>query len=140
MKSYYFFEDEDEELIKPAKDDDILTTHMGMVDLLKNTLKRKINNTKDEDLYMDCRYIFGLADRAEKLFSHCKNIKTETRNRLTSQIFEAITFLKSNRELWENSQQLISRAISMSKIKNSRAYKRMEEDEIEEKRMNGDNN
>ena len=28
----------------------------------------------------------------------------------------------------------------MSKIKNSRAYKRMEEDETEEKRMNGDNN
>ena len=45
-----------------------------------------------------------------------------------------------NRELWENSQQLISRAISMSKIENSRAYKRMEEDEAKEKRMNGDNN
>ena len=39
-----------------------------------------------------------------------------------------------------NSQQLISRAISMSKIESSRAYKRIEEDETEEKRMNGDNN
>ena len=28
----------------------------------------------------------------------------------------------------------------MSKIKNSRAYKRIEGDETEEKRMNGDNN
>ena len=56
------------------------------------------------------------------------------------QLFEAITFLKSNRELWENSQQLISRAISMSKMENSRAHKRMEEDDTEEKRINGENN
>ena len=111
-----------------------------MADLLKNNLKRKISNTKDEDLYIDCRFIFGSAVRAEKLFSHCKYIITEIRNRLTPQLFEAITFLNSNRELWENSQQLISRAISMSKIENSRAYKRMEEDETEEKKMNGDNN
>ena len=59
---------------------------------------------------------------------------------MTPQLFEAITLLKSNRELWENSQQLISRAILMSKMENFRAYKRMEEDETEEKRMNGYNN
>ena len=113
---------------------------MGIVDLLKSNLKRKINNTKDKTLYIDCRFIFGSAARAETLFSHCKYIKTETRNRLTPQPFEAITFLKSNREIWENSQQLISRAISMSKTENFRAYKRMEEDETEGKRMSGDNN
>ena len=77
--------------------------------------------------------------RTERIFSHYKFIKTETRNRLTPQIFEAITFLKSNREFCRNSQQLISRAISMSKIGNYRAYKRMEKDETEEERMNGDN-
>ena len=91
-------------------------------------------------LYIDCRFIFGSAPRAERLFSHCKYIKKETCNRLTPQLFEAINFLKSNRELWENSQQLISRAISMSKMKRSRAYRRMEENETEEKRMNGDTN
>ena len=99
MESYNIVEDEDEELIEPAEDDDVLTTHTGMTDLLKNNLKRKINNTKDEDLYIDCRFIFGSAARAERLFSHCKYIKTETRNRLTPQLSEAITFLKSNREL-----------------------------------------
>ena len=142
MKSYKIVEDEDEdeELIEAAVDDDVMTTYMGMVDLLKNNLKRNINKTKDEDLYIECRFIFGSAARAEKLFSHCKYIKTETRNRLTPQLFEAITFLKSNRELWENSQQLISRTISMSKMENFRAYKRIEEDETEEKRMHGDNN
>ena len=111
---------------------------MGIVDLLKNNLK--LNNSKDEDLYIDCRFIFGSAARAERLFSHCKYIKTETRNRLTTKPFEDIILLKSNRELWKNLQQLISRAISMSKMENFRAYKRMEEDETEEKRMNGDNN
>ena len=81
-------------------------------------------------LDIDCRSIFGSAARTERLCSHCKYIKTETRKRLTPQLFEAINFLKSNREICENSQQLISRAISMSKLENSRAYKRMEEDEV----------
>ena len=105
MKSYKIDEDEDEELIETAGDDDVLTSLMGMVDLLKNSLEYKISNTKDDDLYIDCKFIFESAARAERLFSHCKYIKTETRNRLTPQLFEAITFLKSNRELWENSQQ-----------------------------------
>ena len=68
-----------------------------------------------------------------------KNISYSTKLKFLF-LFEAFTFLKSNRELWENSQQLISRAISMRKVENSRAYKRMEEDETKEKRMNGDNN
>ena len=63
-----------------------------MADLLKNNLKRKINNTKDEELYIDCRFIFESVARAERLFSHCKYIKTETRNRLTPHLFEAIIF------------------------------------------------
>ena len=136
MKSYNFFEDvdedEDEKLIEPTEDDNVLTRHIGMINLLKNDCKRKIIDTKDEDLYIDCKFIFGSAARIERLFSHCKFIKAETFNRLTPQIFEAINILKSNRELWTDSQQLISRAISMSKIENSRTYKRMEEDEVEE--------
>ena len=98
-------EDEDEELIEPTEKDDFLITHMVMTDLLKKYRKRKINDTKDEDLYIYCRFIFGSAVCAEILFSHCKYIKTETRNRLTPRLCEAIIFLKSNRELWENSQQ-----------------------------------
>ena len=107
MKSYKVVEnkdegeDEDEEPIEPAENDDVLTTHMGMADLLKNNLKQKINNTKDEELYIECRFIFGSAACIERLFSHCKYIKTEARNRLTPQLFEGITFLKSNRELWK---------------------------------------
>ena len=75
-------------------------------------------------LYIDWRFIFGSAARAERLFSHCKYIKTETRNRLTIKLLEDIILLKSNRELWKNLQQLISHAISMSKMENFRAYKK----------------
>ena len=71
--------------------------HMGMIDILKNYLKWKIYNTKDEDLYIDCRFIFRSVARAERLFGHCTYIKTETPNRLTPQPFEAIICLKSNR-------------------------------------------
>ena len=97
MKSYKSDEDENEEPIEPAEDNDVLSTHTEMADLLKNNLKRKINNTKNEDLHIDCRFIFRSVARAERLFSHYKYIKSETRNRLTPQIFEAITFLKSNK-------------------------------------------
>ena len=63
---------------------------MGIADILKNYLKRKINNTKDEDLYIDCRFIFGPVARSQRLFSHCKYIKTETHHRLTPQMFEVL--------------------------------------------------
>ena len=53
-------------------------------------------------LYIDCRFIFGSAARAERLFSHCKCIKIETRNMLTPQLFEAITFLKSVEKFGRN--------------------------------------
>ena len=92
LKSHKIDEDEDKELIEPAEDDEVLIKHMGMADLLKNNLKRKINNTKDEDLYIDCRFIFGSVARAERLFSHCKYIKTETRNRLTPQLLKLLLF------------------------------------------------
>ena len=54
-----------------------------MVYLLKNDRERKIKNTKEEDLCIVCIFILGLAARVDRLFSHCKYIKTETRNRLT---------------------------------------------------------
>ena len=117
-----------------------MNKNIGIADLLKNDHNRKINDTKDEHFYVDYRFIFGSVARWKGLFNHCKSIKTEIRNKLTPQSFEAINFWKSNREFWEYLQELNSRAISMNKIENSSAYKRMEEDETEENKMNGDNN
>ena len=42
--------------------------------------------------------------------------------------------------MFEYSKQLISLAISMIKMKNSRTYKEMEEDEAEVMKMNEENN
>ena len=53
-----------------------------MAVILKNDRKRKINDTKDEDHYVDCKIVFGSAAREEILFSHYKHIKTETRIKL----------------------------------------------------------
>ena len=96
FKSYKIVwdEDENEELIEPSKDDAVLTTHIGMTDILKNECKRKIDDTKDENLYKKCRFIYESVARAKKLFSHFKYTETDYRNRLTPQLFEAITFWK----------------------------------------------
>ena len=77
-----------------------MTTHKGMADLLKNDRKRNINDNKDEDLHIYCRFIFESIFRVERLFSHLKYIKTLTHNKLIPQLFEAIPFWKINRELW----------------------------------------
>ena len=58
---------------------------MGMAYLLKNDRKRKINNTKDKDLYIDCRFIFGS-------LAHAESIKIESRNRLTPQLLKLLIF------------------------------------------------
>ena len=63
-----------------------------MTDILKNECKRKIDDTKDENLYKKSRFIYESVARAKKLFSHFKYTEIEPRNRLTPQLFEAITF------------------------------------------------
>ena len=71
-------------MIEPKidKHDDVLNTYFEMAVILKNDRKRKINDTKDEDHYVDCKIVFGSAAREEILFSHYKHIKTETRIKL----------------------------------------------------------
>ena len=60
-----------------TKEYDVLTTHIGMLDLLESDRRKKINDTKDEDLYIDCRYIFDSETHTEILFSHYKYIKNK---------------------------------------------------------------
>ena len=42
-----------------AEDDniDVFNTHIGMVDLLQKDCKRKIDGSKHDNLYVDCRFI-----------------------------------------------------------------------------------
>ena len=80
------------------------------------------------------RFIFEYVAHGERLFSHCIYTKSETSDRLTPQLFEAVIFLKSNKEFYEYSKELILHAASMNKIETlSLAYKQMEEEEREGK-------
>lgn len=74
---------EDEEFIEPTedKDYDVLNTILGMVALLNNEFKRKINEMKVDDLYVDYKFICGSVVRREILFSQFKYIKTDNRNK-----------------------------------------------------------
>ena len=54
------------------------------------------------------------------------------------QLYEAISFLKSNKKILEYSQELISRVVSI-KLEYSHVYKQVKEDEAEEKRTNEKN-
>ena len=89
MKSEKIVEDKDEdkELIKPTEDidDDLLNTHLGMTTFLKNNHKHESNDTKNNDLYVDSRFIFGSVAHEERPFSHRTYIKIETRTRLITQ-------------------------------------------------------
>ena len=58
---------EDKKLIELNEgiDDDVLNIHMGMVTLLKNNRKHRIDDTKDNSLYIGCGFISGLVTRGE---------------------------------------------------------------------------
>ena len=72
-----------------------------MVDLLESDRRKKINDTKDQDHYIDCRYIFGSETHAEILSSHYIYIKNKDPQYVDTITFEGIIFLKSNRKLWQ---------------------------------------
>ena len=60
----------------------MLNSHLDMAVLLKRDRKHKINDIKDENLYVDCMIIFGSAARVEILLSHCKCTRIEAHSRL----------------------------------------------------------
>ena len=74
-----------------------------MTSFLKMECKRKINDTKNENLYE----IRSVA-RGERLSNHYKYIETDTWNKFAPQPFEAIICSKRNKEFWKYSQKSIS--------------------------------
>ena len=45
--------------------------HIRMVEFLKLDRKRKIQNSKDEDMYVDYRFSFALTAKSERCQSRC---------------------------------------------------------------------
>jgi hypothetical protein len=50
--------------------------------------------------YVNCDFIYGSSAEVERLWSVAKYILTDQRKRLTPQMFEALLFLKQNKEFW----------------------------------------
>ena len=51
--------------------------------------------------YLNVDYICGSAAEVERLWSLCKYILTNTRSRLTPNLFEVLVFLKVNHDYWD---------------------------------------
>ena len=51
--------------------------------------------------YQNVDYICGSAAEVERLWSLCKYILTNTRSRLTPNLFEVLVFLKVNHDYWD---------------------------------------
>lgn len=57
--------------------------------------------TDDDNLYINCDFILGSAAEVERLWSIAKNVLTDGRSCLHPIQFEALMFLRMNREWWD---------------------------------------
>jgi hypothetical protein len=62
--------------------------------------------------YMDTRFVVGTNNACERLFSKGKRILTDSRGRMSPLTFEALIFLKANKDLW--GQLEVTKAMRMS--------------------------
>lgn len=62
---------------------------------------RKRKNDGSKYSYMNADFILGSVAEVERLWSICKFILSDTRNRLEPQIFEALVYLKVNKHIWD---------------------------------------
>ena len=55
----------------------------------------------EQDQYMDCTFLVATTVTVERLFSTCKYVLTDNRKSLPPIMFEALLFLKINRDFWD---------------------------------------
>jgi hypothetical protein len=65
--------------------------------------KRKNNRFSDEERYINCSFCVATSNSVERLFSACKHILSDQRKHMSPIMFEALIFLKINRECWDES-------------------------------------
>ena len=71
-------------------------------------MNEAIADSNEVETYHNCDFILGSVAEVERLWSLCKFIFTEIRQALTPETFEAIIFLKVNKEYWN--QDIVTRA------------------------------
>ena len=79
--------------------------------------------------YLNVDYISGSAAEVKPLWSSCKYIITNTRSRLTPNLFEVLVFLKVNHDCWDarSIQLAYTKAL---KLQTDRAREMIDEDDL----------
>ena len=80
----------------------------GDDDGFDDALNEAISNNNDDATYHNCDFILGSVAEVERLWSLCKYVFTDIRQALTPETFEAIIFLKVNKDYWN--QDVVTRA------------------------------
>lgn len=63
--------------------------------------RKRRRNSKEHEQYIDCSFLVATSNTVERLFSQCKYVLTDQRKSMPPIIFEAIIFLKMNRDFWD---------------------------------------
>ena len=80
-----------------SSDTDRIEEKLGYFDPCK---RRKVSTAKKESIYIDCSFIVVTSNTVERLFSTCKHVLTDSRKSMSPIMFEAIIFLKVNKNFW----------------------------------------
>ena len=79
--------------------------------------------------YQNVDYVCGSASEVERLWSLCKYILTNTRSRMTPNLFEALVFLKVNYDYWDAASVQVAYTNALNGLQSDRIVAMVEEDE-----------
>ena len=93
--------------------------------------KRKagVLETSKSNPYKNVDFICGSAAEVERLWSICKYILSNVRSRLTPNLFEALIFLKLNRDYWDASSVQVAYDLALKGEQSSKVQSMVNEDE-----------
>ena len=83
----------------PWPSNEIITMENGYFDELHRQKRCRLSD--EQDRYIDCSFCVASSNTIEQLFSVCKHVLTDQRKCMSPIMFEALLFLKVNRELWD---------------------------------------
>jgi hypothetical protein len=80
-------------------------------------------------LHSSRNFILGTAAEFECIWSICDNVLKDQRKGITSQLFEALAFLRCNKRFWK--QMLVSQAMAMASAEMSRMQAELDAAQLE---------
>ena len=83
---------------------------------------------KSDSDYINANFILGSCAEVERLWSLAKFVLTDERSRMTPQLFEAILFLKVNKDWWGQFEVIEAMRMARAAQRETRLQKRIDED------------